>query len=319
MAAPEDLKRLKERAKKLKIRITKNVNGRRVSLTARELQAAIDKKKKKEIKDEIKEIIKTSKVAVENAKNEFFNASNDELENVFFNANDTPFNLRNDFENAIKKKDGKVLIDKAMDDLKVKGVDKSVMSAMKRDAVKTANYIKDLIKSGKLAKALYTISMLFAAYKLYQNPTYVDRTILNEVRKVPFMRPVLSDPRKGTVGWFISVAGFDPTKKEQGFYDMIMSNQLDNKVPGRSIAGFSTSYITMVILSLVSVLPYESTQGSSMAALQLIFKLIAKYAQPVGKIFVDNFISKKMTAQSRASTAYSIAVTVVPQLIRAIG
>jgi hypothetical protein len=312
MTAPEDLKRLKELAKKLKVRVTKNVNGRRVYLTQRELQAAIDRKKKNEIKDEIKEIIETSKVAVENAKNEFFNASNDELENVFFNADDTPFNLRNDFENAIKKKDGKVLIEKAMRDLEVKGVDKSVMSAMKRDAIKTANYIRDLIKSGKIAKALFTISMLFATYKLYQNPTFVDRTLLNEVRKVPFMKPVLSDPRKGKIGWLFSVAGFDPTKKEQGIYEFGMSNALDDKIPGRSVAGIGASYLTMVILSLVSVLPYDSTKGTSMAALKLIFKLTAQYAPTVGKIIVDNFVSRKMTAQSRAQGV----LTMVPQLIR---
>ena len=313
MTDPQDLKRLKERAKKLKIRITKNVNGRRVPLTAQELKSAIDKKKKKEIKDEIKGIIKASKDAGENAKNEFFNASNEELENVFFNANNTPFNLRNDFEDAIKKKDGKLLIDKAMRDLEVKGVDKSVMSAMKRDAMKTANYIRDLIKSGKVLKAFYTISLLFATYKLYQNPTFVDRTLLNEVRKVPFMKPVLSDPRKGKIGWLFSVAGFDPTKKEQGIYELGMSNALDNKVPGRSVAGIGASYLTMVILSLVSVLPYDSTRGTSMAALKLIFKLIAQYAPTVGKIIVDNFVSRKMTAQSRAQTV----LTMVPQLIKA--
>lgn len=311
---PGDLKKLKERAKKLKIRITRNVNGRRVPLTARELQTAIDKKKRNRIKDEIKEIIETSKNAVENAKNEFFNASNEELENVFFNANNTPFNLRDDFENAIKKKDDKVLIDKAMRDLEVKGMDKSTMSAMKRDAIKTANYIKNLIKSGKIAKALFTISMLFATYKLYQNPTFIDRTLLNEVRKVPFMKPVLSDPRKGKIGWLFSVAGFDPTKKEQGIYELGMSNALDNKVPGRSVAGIGTSYLTMVILSLVSVLPYDSTRGTSLAALKLIFKLTAQYAPTVGKIIVDNFVSRKMTAQSRAQTV----LTMVPQLIKAL-
>jgi len=315
MTTPEELKRLKERAKKLKVRITKNVNGRRVSLTAQELQTAINKKKKKEIRDDIKEIIETSKNVVENAKNNnFFNANNED-EDVFYDANNTPFNLRNDFENAIKKKDGKVLIEKAMDDLQVNGVDKSIMSAMKRDAIKTAEYIKDLIKSGNVIKALHTVSMLFAAYKLYQNPTLVDRTILAEVHKFPFLKPVLSDPRKGTIGWFISAAGFDPRQKDQAFYEMLMSNQLNNKVKGRSLAGFGTSYLTMVILALVSILPYKNLRGPSATALQLIFKLLANYAPKVGKIVVDNLASKKMTAQGRGQAIGQAIMNMAPQLV----
>lgn len=306
-----NLQNLKARAKKLKIRVTKTVNGKRIPLTATELSTAIDKVKKREIRKDIKEIVALSKNAAANANNVFYNASNENLENVFFNANDTPFELRDDFENAIRNKDGKKLIDKAMDDLKVKGVEKSTMEAMKRDAAKMANYIKDLIKSGKIVKALYTISALFSVYKLYQNPTLIDRTILDEVRKIPFLKPVLSDPRSGKIGWLFSAAGFDPTKKEQGIYEVGMSDALDNKVPGRSIAGLGASYLTMVVLSLSSVLPYETTRGPSMHALNLIFKLVAQYAPVVGQIVIDNFVSKKTTAHGRAQTALAF----IPKLI----
>ena len=198
-----------------------------------------------------------------------------------------------------------------MSDLKVNGVEQSTLDAMRRDAAKMANYIGDLVKSGKLAKALFTISALFSVYKLYENPTLIDRTVLNEVRKIPFLKPVMSDPRSGKIGWLFSVAGFDPTKKEQGLYEIGMSGAFDNRVPGRSIAGLGASYLTMVVLSLTSVLPYEKTRGPSIYVLKLVFKLIASYAPTVGKIVIDNFVSKKATAHGRAQTALSL----LPKLI----
>ena len=307
-----NLRNLKARAKRLKIRVTKNVNGKRVSLSVTELADAIDKKKKRQVvKKDIRKIVALSKSASANANDVFYNASNNNLENEFFNADNTPFELRDDFENAIRNKNGKRLIDKAMSDLKVKGVEQSTLDAMMRDATKMANYIGDLVKSGKLAKALFTISALFSVYKLYENPTLIDRTVLNEVRKIPFLKPVMSDPRSGKIGWLFSVAGFDPTKKEQGLYEIGMSDALDNRVPGRSIAGLGASYLTMVVLSLTSVLPYETTRGPSIYVLKLVFKLIASYAPTVGKIVIDNFVSKKTTAHGRAQTALSL----IPKLI----
>ena len=301
---------LKVQAKRLKIRVTKTVNGKRIPLSVAELSAAIEKVKQREIKKEIKEIVAISKSAAANANEVFHNASNN-LENEFFNADNTPFELRDDFENAIRNKNGKKLIDKAMSDLKVKGVKQSTLDAMRRDAAKMANYIGDLVKSGKLTKALFTISALFSVYKLYENPTLIDRTVLNEVRKIPFLKPVMSDPRSGKIGWLFSVAGFDPTKKEQGLYEIGMSDAFDNRVPGRSIAGLGASYLTMVVLSLTSVLPYQKTRGPSIYVLKLVFKLIASYAPTVGKIVIDNFVSKKTTAHGRAQTALSL----IPKLI----
>ena len=301
---------LKVQAKRLKIRVTKTVNGKRIPLSVAELSTAIEKVKQREIKKEIKEIVAISKSAVANANDVFHNASNN-LENEFFNADNTPFELRDDFENAIRNKNGKKLIDKAMSDLKVKGVEQSTLDAMRRDAAKMANYIGDLVKSGKLAKALFTVSALFSVYKLYENPTLIDRTVLNEVRKIPFLKPVMSDPRSGKIGWLFSVAGFDPTKKEQGLYEVGMSDAFDNRVPGRSIAGLGASYLTMVVLSLTSVLPYEKTRGPSIYVLKLVFKLIASYAPTVGKIVIDNFVSKKTTAHGRAQAALSL----LPKLI----
>ena len=301
---------LKVQAKRLKIRVTKTVNGKRIPLSVAELSAAIEKVKQREIKKEIKEIVAISKSAAANANEVFHNASNN-LENEFFNADNTPFELRDDFENAIRNKNGKKLIDKAMSDLKVKGVKQSTLDAMRRDAAKMANYIGDLVKSGKLTKALFTISALFSVYKLYENPTLIDRTVLNEVRKIPFLKPVMSDPRSGKIGWLFSVAGFDPTKKEQGLYEIGMSDAFDNRVPGRSIAGLGASYLTMVVLSLTSVLPYQKTRGPSIYVLKLVFKLIASYAPTVGKIVIDNFVSKKATAHGRAQAALSL----LPKLI----
>jgi hypothetical protein len=118
-----NLRNLKARAKRLKIRVTKNVNGKRVSLSVTELADAIDKKKKRQVvKKDIRKIVAISKTASANANDVFYNASNNNLENEFFNADNTPFELRDDFENAIRNKNGKKLIDKAMSDLKVKGV-----------------------------------------------------------------------------------------------------------------------------------------------------------------------------------------------------
>ena len=302
---------LKVQAKRLKIRVTKTVNGKRIPLSVAELSAAIEKVKQREIKKDIKEIVALSKTAAANANDVFYNASNNNLENEFFNADNTPFELRDDFENAIRNKNGKKLIDKAMSDLKVKGIEQSTLDAMRRDAAKMANYIGDLVKSGKLAKALFTVSALFSVYKLYENPTLIDRTVLNEVRKIPFLKPVMSDPRSGKIGWLFSVAGFDPTKKEQGLYEIGMSDAFDNRVPGRSIAGLGASYLTMVVLSLTSVLPYEKSRGPSIYVLKLVFKLIASYAPTVGKIVIDNFVSKKTTAHGRAQTALSL----IPKLI----
>ena len=184
-----NLRNLKERAKRLKIRVTKNVNGKRVSLSVTELADAIDKKKKRQVvKKDIRKIVALSKSASANANEVFHNASNN-LENEFFNADNTPFELRDDFENAIRNKNGKKLIDKAMSDLKVKGIEQSTLDAMRRDATKMANYIGDLVKSGKLAKALFTISALFSVYKLYENPTLTIEPCSTKCGKFHFSSP----------------------------------------------------------------------------------------------------------------------------------
>ena len=60
-----NLRNLKARAKRLKIRVTKNVNGKRVSLSVTELADAIDKKKKQQVvKKDIRKIVAISKSAV---------------------------------------------------------------------------------------------------------------------------------------------------------------------------------------------------------------------------------------------------------------
>ena len=76
-----NLRNLKARAKRLKIRVTKNVNGKRVSLSVTELADAIDKKKKRQVvKKDIRKIVAISKSASANANDVFYNASNNNLE-----------------------------------------------------------------------------------------------------------------------------------------------------------------------------------------------------------------------------------------------
>jgi hypothetical protein len=312
-----ELQRLKEKARRLKVRVTKNVNGKRVALSVEELRNAVNKASTKVKIQNANAIVgnivnDVKKEKVRRRRNVFVNAQ-DELENIFFNANNTPFNLRNDTENAIKTKSKTALIDKAMPKLKVKGASKSFMDKMKAEAVKTADHIRSLIVEGKIAKAIYTLSVLFVVYKLYQNPTLMDRQVLDHVRKIPYLRPVLSNPKEGKVAWFLSLMGAKPTETQLR-YEFFMSNQLNNTQKGLSMAGAGMSYLAMVILSLVSVLPYKKLEGRSKRVLDYIFTQLQRYAPVVGSLVLYVMAERYSTSKQRTIQMYQAVPAMLTQI-----
>jgi len=309
-----ELQRLKEKARRLKVRVTKNVNGKRVPLTIEELRNAVTKAKTKvkiqnanAIVANIQKDVKKEKVR--RRRNVFVNASNE----FWYDANNTPFNLRNDTENAIKTKSKTALIDKAMPKLKVKGASKSFMDKMKAEAVKTADHIRSLIVEGKIAKAIYTLSVLFVVYKLYQNPTLMDRQVLDHVRKIPYLRPVLSNPKEGKVAWFLSLMGAKPTETQLR-YEFFMSNQLNETRKGLSMAGAGMSYLAMVILSLVSVLPYKKLEGRSKRVLDYIFTQLQRFAPLVGSLVLYVMAERYSTSKQRTIQMYQAVPAMLTQI-----
>lgn len=307
-----DYDRLKAQAKKQKIRVTKNVSGKRVPLTAKELRAKLQLRQIKDndsaMENSFSNIENNAKSAVREFVrngNVFYNAEN-ELNNVFFNANDTPFELRNGAKNAIDHKFKTKLINDAYPEKNKK---------LKESAVRFATKIKNMVVNKNLPKAVATLTMLLQVVYLHQNPRFVDAQI-NKYGRVPFLRAIF---RKGN-GLFarsLSAFGASPTEA-QAIYETVMAT-----VPGnaynRSLAGVFTTYLTMVVLSLISMLPWESTRGVSFTVLKFVFRQLELLFPQVAKTVFKVAVERKRTSVERGKAivkTVSLTKTLLPLIVQ---
>lgn len=303
-----DYDRLKAQAKKQKIRVTKNVSGKRVPLTAKELRAALRVNYDSAMENSFSNIENNAKSAVREFTkngNVFYNAEN-ELNNVFFNASNTAFELRDDAKNAIELKFRTKLINNAYPEKNKK---------LKESAVRFATKIKNMVMNKNLPKAVATLTMLLQVVYLHQNPRFMNNQI-NQFGRVPFLRAIF---RKGD-GLFarsLSAFGASPTEA-QAIYETVMAT-----VPGnaydRSLAGVFTTYLTMVVLSLISMLPWKSTRGISFAVLKFIFRQLELLFPSVAKTVFKVVVERKRTSVERGKSivkTVSLTKTLLPLIVQ---
>lgn len=303
-----DYDRLKAQAKKQKIRVTKNVSGKRVPLTEKELRAALRTNYDSAMENSFSNIENNAKSAVREFKkngNVFYNAEN-ELNNVFFNANNSAFELRDEAKNAIDLKFKNKLINNAYPEKNKK---------LKESAVRFATKIRNMVMNKNLPKAVSTLTMLLQVVYLHQNPRFMNNQI-NQFGRVPFLRAIF---RKGD-GLFarsLSAFGASPTEA-QAIYETVMAT-----IPGnaydRSVAGVFTTYLTMVVLSLISMLPWESTRGISFAVLKFIFRQLELLFPSVAKTVFKVVVERKRTSVERGKSivkTVSLTKTLLPLIVQ---
>jgi len=303
-----DYDRLKAQAKKQKIRVTKNVSGKRVPLTEKELRAALRTNYDSAMENSFSNIENNAKSAVREFNkngNVFYNAKN-ELNNVFFNASNTAFELRDEAKNAIDLKFKTKLINNAYPEKNKK---------LKESAVRFATKIRNMVMNKNLPKAVATLTMLLQVVYLHQNPRFMNNQI-NQFGRVPFLRAIF---RKGD-GLFarsLSAFGASPTEA-QAIYETVMAT-----IPGnaydRSVAGVFTTYLTMVVLSLISMLPWESTRGISFAVLKFIFRQLELLFPSVAKTVFKVVVERKRTSVERGKSivkTVSLTKTLLPLIVQ---
>lgn len=300
--------RLKAQAKKQKIRVTKNVSGKRVPLTVKELRAALRVNYDSAMENSFSNIENNAKSAVREFKkngNVFYNAEN-ELNNVYFNASNTAFELRDDAKNAIDLKFKTKLINNAYPEKNKK---------LKESAVRFATKIKNMVMNKNLPKAVATLTMLLQVVYLHQNPRFMNNQI-NQFGRVPFLRAIF---RKGD-GLFarsLSAFGASPTEA-QAIYETVMATAPGNAYD-RSLAGVFTTYLTMVVLSLISMLPWESTRGISFAVLKFIFRQLELLFPSVAKTVFKVVVERKRTSVERGKSivkTVSLTKTLLPLVVQ---
>lgn len=290
----KDLKDLAKLAKRHKIRLTKNVGNRRVQKTSAELRANIATK----IGGVNARNIKISAKRTVSQRNNY----NDEnaMNNAFFNANSLPFDLRTNAKNAINHQFKTALIN-----------DVKASPALKRSAVALATRIKGFVTSGQFVKAVITLASLFQVVQLYQDPRAAD-DLLNTFSKAPFVRAVFrsnNGSRSDVFARIMSALGASPTES-QFIFESIMATIPEN-VHRRSLAGVTLNYLAMVVLSLISMLPWEGTRAHSFRLLRFIFSIIENMFPKVASVIIKVIIERKGTSQRRVKSLVSVVLPLI--------
>ncbi|AUT19119.1 hypothetical protein DSLPV1_148 [Dishui lake phycodnavirus 1] len=282
-------------AKKHRVRLTKNVGGKRVPKTPAELRANIAAKiggaNAKKIRISAKRTVSQRNNYVdENAMN-----------NAFFNANNVPFDLRENTKNAINHQFKTALIN-----------DVKASPRLKRSAVALATRIKGFIVSGQFAKAVTTVASLFHVVSLYQNPRAAD-DLLNQFSKTPFVRAVArsdNGSRGAIFARFMSAFGASPTES-QFIYESVLAT-IPSNAYGRSMAGIMLNYLAMVVLSLVSMLPWDGApRSTSFRLLSFIFTIVEQLFPSVARLVFNVVVERKSKSQSRVKSLMGVVLPLI--------
>jgi len=282
-------------AKKYGVRLTKNVNGKREKRTSAEIRIEVAKK----VGGANARKITISANRAVSQRNNY--KDENALNNAFFNANNVPFELRNNAKNAINHSFKTALIN-----------DVNATPKLKRSAVAFASRVKGFITSRQFAKAVATMASLFQVVLLYQNPRAAD-DLLNEFSKTPLVRAVMRSDSGGRSAIFarlMSAFGTSPTES-QLTYEFFMAT-LPSNVHGRSLAGIALNYLGMVVLSLVSMLPWEgASRATSFRLLSFIFGVLEKLFPEAARLVFKVVVERKNTSQSRARNLMSVVLPLI--------
>jgi len=227
------------------------------------------------------------------------------LNNAFYNADNIPFNMRNNAKNAINHKFKTALVN-----------DIAATPKLKRSAVALATRIKGFIASRQFVKAVVTVTSLFHVVALYQNPRAADM-ILDEMSTIPFVRAVARSNNGSRAALFarlMSAFGSSPTEA-QLIYESVLAT-IPGNVHRRSLAGIMLNYLGMVVLSLISMLPWKgASRATSWRLLSFIFKVIEQVFPDVARLVLNVIVERKSKANSRWKGLGKGLVTVALPLI----
>lgn len=211
------------------------------------------------------------------------------LNNAFYNANNLPFNMRNNAKNAINHKFKTALVN-----------DVAATPKLKRSAVALATRIKGFITSRQFVKAVVTVTSLFQVVALYQNPRAADM-VLDEMSRTPFARAVArsdNGSRGAVFARLMSAFSASPTESQM-IYEAVLAT-IPGNVHRRSLAGIMLNYLGMVVLSLISMLPWKgASRATSWRLLSFIFGVIEEIFPDVARLVFNVIVERKSTASSR--------------------
>ena len=229
-----------------------------------------------------------------------------ELNNAFFNANNVPFNMRNNAKNAINHKFKTALVN-----------DIAPSPKLKRSAVALATTIKGYLTSGQFVKAVVTMTNLFLVVLLYQYYPRMGDNILNEMSKTPFARAVSRSNNGSRSAFFarlLSAFGASPTKAQMIYESLMLT--IPHNVHRRSLAGIMLNYLAMVVLALISMLPWEgASRQTSWRLLKFILQVIEQMFPKVAQLVFDVIVERKTTAKNRTTKIRNKLISVVLPLI----
>lgn len=228
------------------------------------------------------------------------------LNNAFFNADNVPFNMRNNAKNAINHKFKTALVN-----------DIAPSPKLKRSAVALATTIKGYLTSGQFVKAVVTMANLFLVVSLYQYYPRMGNNILNEMSKTPFARAVSRSNNGSRSAFFarlLSAFGASPTKAQMIYESLMLT--IPHNVHRRSLAGIMLNYLAMVVLALISMLPWEgASRQTSFRLLKFILQVIEQMFPKVAQLVFDVIVERKTTAKNRTTKIRNKLISVVLPLI----
>ena len=223
--------------------------------------------------------------------------------NVFYNASNKSFPVNTKLDLALRKKDPDFLLKQLTP---LPGVN---VNRMESEAKKVAKRIANFVKSGDFRNAMQTTgSVLAIVYLLYANPRFMDNQ-LNVPLKYPFFKSVgrTIGPPSDKVGLFKQYFGKNLSEyfgifsasvtTSQSIYESLLST-ISKNAYGRSMMGVATQYLAMVVLALISYLPYDKEAKFCRNFLSYIFKIL-KMLQPRVEKLVVNVVVERVEASKR--------------------
>lgn len=243
--------------------------------------------------------------------------------NVFFNANNKTFPVNKNVSLAMRKNNASLIIKERI--AVTKRLFPSVdVKKLESESKKVARTIAKFVQSGQILKAVRTLGSLFAVfYLLSKNPRAVDNT-LNTFMKLPLLRPIgrtIPSDRWNSriqveISKLFSVFAASPTYS-QAIYESFLST-IPSNVYGRSVVGISVQYLTMIILALIAILPYEKQTKLTRQLLDYIFKVLDKLFPVVATIVTDVLVQRGDSTKVRVGQIMRGTISAAPLIATAL-
>lgn len=178
-----------------------------------------------------------------------------------------------------------------------------------------ADKIRDQITTGNVMKAISSVATLYATYYMYQkDPVYMTRLTNNGMRKlsevVPFLTPI-SDRKSPKWKRMISLVAMSAAPSAEQLKQETMFATLPANKYGRSSIGILTQYLSILMTSILSVVPWDKGGMSS----KFVFVVLQLTQKLAGEVF-NNLIT---TSIQRTSTTSGIGWRVFANAITSVG